>query len=153
MTSALKTVRRIAASILGVGESRVWINPEKLEQVETAVTREDVRRLIKEGVISKLPPATPSRGRWRLKRLQIKKGRRRGSGRHKGPWVEEKEIWVQRIRAQRSYLKYLHEKGLIDSKLYRRLRNQVKGGEFRSIAHLKAHLKEIGLLKEGGVSG
>ncbi|HDD33891.1 MAG TPA: 50S ribosomal protein L19e, partial [Thermofilaceae archaeon] len=41
-----RMVRRLAAEILGVGESRVWIDPEKLERVETAVTREDVRRLI-----------------------------------------------------------------------------------------------------------
>lgn len=153
MTSALRTVRRIAASILGVGESRVWMDPERLEEVETAVTREDVKRLIKEGVISKLPPATPSRGRWRVKRLQIKKGRRSGPGRRKGPRIEEKELWIRKVRAQRGYLKYLREKGLIDSKLYRRLRNQVKGGVFRSVSSLRAHLKEIGVLREGGASG
>ncbi|MCS7138595.1 MAG: 50S ribosomal protein L19e, partial [Crenarchaeota archaeon] len=39
---SVKTVRRLAAEILKVGESRIWIDPERLEDVENAVTRADV---------------------------------------------------------------------------------------------------------------
>ena len=153
MSSAIRTVRRIAASILKVGESRVWIDPERLDRVETAVTRDDVRRLIKDGVIRKLPPSTPSRGRWRIRRLKRKKGRRRGPGRRKGPRISEKELWIMRVRAQRKYLKMLREKGLIDARTYRMLRGWVKGGMFRSVAHIRMYLESSGLLKVGEGNG
>jgi len=149
--SVVRMVRRLAADILGVGESRVWIDPEKLDRVETAVTREDVRRLIHDGVIRKLPPSTPSRGRWRIRRLQRKKGRRRrGPGRRRGPWISEKELWIMRIRAQRRYLRMLRDKGIIDARTYRRLYMLAKGGMFRSVAHIRMYLREHGLLKVSG---
>jgi len=45
--------RRLAAEILGVGESRIWIdpNPEYTEDIEQALTRRDVESLIKRGII------------------------------------------------------------------------------------------------------
>ncbi|MBS7635617.1 50S ribosomal protein L19e, partial [Candidatus Bathyarchaeota archaeon] len=36
---SLRSQRRMAAEILGVGEERVWINPERMEDVEAAITR------------------------------------------------------------------------------------------------------------------
>ncbi|MEM5825303.1 MAG: 50S ribosomal protein L19e, partial [Thermofilaceae archaeon] len=73
-TAATRTVKRLAASILKVGVSRIRIKPDALDKVETAITREDVKRLIKDGVIYKIPPSTPSRGRWRKVHAQRKKG-------------------------------------------------------------------------------
>lgn len=143
MRASVRTVKRLAAEILKVGESRVWIDPSAVERVEAAVTRGDVRALIKEGVIRELPPSTPSRGRWRVRRVQRKKGRGRGPGRRKGPRISEKELWMARIRAQRKFLKLLKEKGVIDSKTYRRLRALAKGGAFRSVRHLKTYLQEL----------
>ena len=37
----LTSQRRLAAQILKVGQNRVWINPEKIDDVEGAITRED----------------------------------------------------------------------------------------------------------------
>ncbi len=143
MSAFIRTVRRLAADILKVGESRVWIDPSNLDKVENAITREDVRRLIKEGVIRKEPPTTPSRGRWRIRHEQRKKGRRRGPGRRKGPWISDKELWMARVRAQRKFLKLAKERGLIDARTYRRLRALVKGGFFKSVSQLKEHVKAI----------
>lgn len=53
--NTLKMQRRIAAELLKCGENRVWIDPEKVDEVASAITREDIRRLIKEGVIRKNP--------------------------------------------------------------------------------------------------
>jgi large subunit ribosomal protein L19e len=46
--------KKIAAKILKCGEGRVWIDP-KNEKVKTAITRNDIRRFIKEGIIVKCP--------------------------------------------------------------------------------------------------
>lgn len=43
--------RRLASKILKCGEGRVWIDPAKMSQVDEAITREDVRKLIGEGAI------------------------------------------------------------------------------------------------------
>ncbi|QOJ79785.1 50S ribosomal protein L19e [Infirmifilum lucidum] len=141
----VSVARRLASEVLGVGESRIWVDPTRLDDVAAAISREDVRRLIKEGIIKALPPSTPSRGRHRLRRLKKKRGR--GPGSRKGPRVDEKRVWIARVRAQRRFLKALKSKGLIDSKNFWRVYKLIKGGVFRSVAHLKLYLSEHKLIK------
>jgi len=143
----LSVIRRMAAEELKVGVSRVWIDPEATDRLIMVVSREDVRRLIKDGIIRKRPPSTPSRGRARIRHEKRKKGRRRGPGKRKGPRFDEKELWVNRIRAQRRFLRALRDKGIIDRRTYRRLYRLAKGGFFRSLAHLKLYIREHKLAK------
>lgn len=141
----LSLQKRLAAEILGVGESRIWINPEEAERVSEAITREDIRKLIKEGVIRVKPEHSNSRGRWRRLHKQRKKGRRRGPGSRKGKAtarLSKKEAWMNRVRAQRKLLKTLRDKGVISRKDYRRLYRLVKGGVFKSVAQLRTYIKE-----------
>lgn len=145
----MRLARRLAAEIMGVGESRVWIDPERLEDVATAISREDVKRLIHDGVILKRPAATPSRGRVRIRHLKKKRGRRRGYGSRKGKRFDEKDIWIAHVRAQRRFIRMLRDKGYMDSKTYRRLYRLIKGGMFRSLSHLKLYIDEHGLVKKG----
>lgn len=149
-TTASRMVKRLAADIMKVGVSRVRIDPSALDKVEASITREDVKRLIKDGAIYKLPPSTPSRGRWRIRHEKRKKGRQRGPGSRKGPTIDEKSRWIAKVRAQRRYLKALKMRGLIDAAAYRHVRMLVKGGMFASVRHLKAYLQEHGLLKASG---
>ena len=58
----LSTQRRLAASILKVGVSRVYIDPEHLDDAEEAITRDDVRSLIKTGLLRRDPPIRPVGG-------------------------------------------------------------------------------------------
>ncbi|MEM3712114.1 MAG: 50S ribosomal protein L19e [Thermoproteota archaeon] len=136
------TVRRLAADILKVGESRIWIDPERLEDVENAVTRADVRRLIKSGAIRKRPASTPSRGR-----VRIRSGRR-GPGSRKGSKSARVSVkWVEKVRAQRRLLKELRNRKIISRKMYRRLYLMVKGGMFasrRALMNYVISLKERG---------
>ncbi len=140
-------VRRLAAEILKVGESRIWIDPEQLDRVASVISKEEVRKLIKEGVIQVRPPSTPSRGRIRKRHEQKKKGRRRGPGSRKGPRYDEKELWVARIRAIRKFLKYLRRRKIIDRRTYRMLYRLAKGGMFKSVRHLKTYIIEHNLAR------
>jgi len=144
-TPQLITVKRMAAELLGVGIHRVWIDPERLEDVEDAITREDVRRLIKDGVIKTKPIKGVSRVRARFRHEQRKKGRRRGCGRRKGvksARLDTKEAWVCRIRAIRNFLKYLRKRRIISRSTYRRLYMLAKGGTFTSVSHVKTYIRE-----------
>ncbi|MEM2925266.1 MAG: 50S ribosomal protein L19e [Methanocellales archaeon] len=143
--------KRLASEILGVGQTRVWIDPEKIEEVAKAITREDIRGLIEQGVIKRKPVRGISRGRARERALKRAKGRRRGHGSRKGAKgarSPSKEQWMKRIRALRKRLRELRDAGKITKGIYRKLYLKAKGGEFRSVAHLNAFLKSQALLKE-----
>jgi len=135
----VKTVKRIAADLMKVGKSRIWLDPKRMEDVESAVTRQDVRKLIKERAIAKRPSAHPSRGRKRLLTSSKRGGRRRGHGSRKGKkgarrgWTSE---WPVRVRAMRLALKKLKSGGKIDNERYRKLYLQIKGGRFQSVREL-----------------
>ncbi len=138
-------VAKLAAEILGVGESRIWIDHRKLEEVGEVVSKEDVRRLIKKGVIKVEPKKGNSRARWKVRHEQRKKGRRRGYGKRKGKATarqDPKEAWMHRIRKMRRFLRYLRDHDIIDRKTYRELYMKAKGGMFDSLSSLKMHLKE-----------
>ncbi len=145
----LKFQRRVAASILKCGEGRVWIDPDRIDEVAEAITREDVKRLIKEGAIRKKQVKGTSRGRYR-KRLykRLYKGRKRGPGSVKGKRtarLSRKEKWMMTIRPIRRTLKILRDSGVIDRKTYRKLYLRAKGGAFRSVRHLLLHIETEGL--------
>ena len=140
----LTTQRRLAAEVLGVGEGRIWIDPERLEDVEVAMTREDVRKLIKDGAIRTKPEKGISRGRKRVLREKKKKGRRRGLGSRKGAKgarAPRKELWMSRIRALRKRLRELRARRMITASVYRKLYLLAKGGAFRSVAHLEQYIE------------
>jgi large subunit ribosomal protein L19e len=141
----------MASSILKVGEDRVWFNPEDLESISSAVTKEDIRKLIKEGAIQAKPVKGTGRYRARIRRLQRAKGRRRGAGKRKGSKkarYPKKERWMSSIRALRAMLAQLRNEKKIDVSTYRKLYLMAKGGVFKSKAHLESYIKEKGLLKK-----
>lgn len=148
----LRNQRRMAAQIGKCGRDRVWIDPDQVGDVASAVTRADVRRLISGGTIRILPARGVSRGRSRERDKQRKQGRRRGIGSRKGAMyarLPRKERWVRMIRALRDELRKLREGKKIDAHHYREYYRRAKGGQFRSRSHLLAHLKTEGVLKGG----
>jgi len=147
---SLKTQRKIAARILGVGVNRIWVNPERIEDVEAAVTGKDIRRLIKDGVIDVRPIKGVSRGRARIRHLKRKTGRRRGLGSRKGgkfARLPRKRRWIQTIRALRRTLRELRDKRLITRQVYRKLYIMAKGGVFKSRNHLLQYIESAKLYR------
>ncbi len=140
---SLRTQRRMAAEILGVGIDRVWMNPDDIERIESAITREDIRRLIHEGSIKAIQKKgiSGARRRGRLAR------RRRGPGSRKGGRGGGKGEWVNRIRAIRRHLKSMRDSRRITKSVYRRLMLLAKGGSFRSVSHLKEYIEAHKLAK------
>ncbi|MEM1638617.1 MAG: 50S ribosomal protein L19e [Desulfurococcaceae archaeon] len=143
--------KRLAAEILGVGESRIRIDPSRISDVSQAITREDVKRLIDEGAIWVKPKHGITGYSSKIRHLKRRRGHRRGHGKREGSKTARagvKEEWVNRIRKMRRFLRYLRDKKLIDRKTYRRLYMLAKGGYFSSFSALKLYLKEQGIVKE-----
>ena len=144
--SDLASQRRLAAAVLGCGENRVWINPEKLSEVQSAMSREDIRNLIEEGAISSHQKKGISRGRARARIAKRAYGHCKGPGRRsgaKGARTPSKTQWIKRIRAQRKELRAQREAGSITRTEYRRLYRRAAGGQFRNVAHLKAQIEIV----------
>lgn len=141
---SLKSQRRLAAQILKIGQNRVWIDPERIDDVEAAITREEIRKLVHEGVIQPLPEKGVSRARARVLHEKKKKGRRRGPGSATGSAhakISRKESWMNKIRALRKRLRGLKEKKIITEDTYRKLYKMASSGRFESVADLERYLK------------
>ncbi len=143
MTS-LKNQRRLAAQILKVGQNRVWINPERMDDVEVAITREEIRRLIHEEIIKRLPEKGVSRARARILHEKKKKGRRRGPGSRSSSShakISKKEAWMSKIRALRKKLRELKTNRMITENTYRNTYKMASSGRFGSVADMVRYLK------------
>jgi len=136
----MKSKKRMAASIRKVGVNKVKIT--NVEEVKEALTREDIRLLIKKGAIVIKRKKGVSRARAKKLHEQKTKGRRRGEGSKKGPKNKRKEVWMKRVRAQRKFAKMLKEGNKIDQKTYKDVYRKIGGGFFRSVAHIKIYLKK-----------
>jgi len=147
----MKTQRRLAADILDISPKHIKFDPEQLEQVEDAISRQDIRDLIDEGVITKKHRDHQSRSKAKHKKKQKSKGRRRGKGSIKSGTnarQPRKQTWMNKIRAQRKLLKQLKENNRIENKTYRNMYRKAKGGYFRSKRHIKLYLEQNELFKD-----
>jgi len=141
----LTTQKRLAATVLKAGKSRVWIDPEFQDEVSLAITKDDIRRLIDEGAIQKKQAVGVSRGRARYVMAQKRKGQRKGPGRKKGKAtakLSKKERWMHKIRPLRRELSHLRDEGKITRRVYRELYLKAKGNAFRNTAHLRTYISE-----------
>lgn len=148
---SLKSQRRLAAQLMKVGTNRVWIDPNRNEDVEVAITRGEIRRLIHEGTIRQLPAQGVSRARARILHEKKKKGLRRGSGTREGSSrakVTKKDAWMLRIRALRRRLKEWKANRTVAEESYRRLYRAASSGAFGSIADMERYAKTHGMWRK-----
>ncbi len=144
--SDLTNQKRIAAAVLKCGVHRVWLNPERLSDIEDAISREDVRELIADDAIRAHQKKGVSRGRARIKSAKRSYGHCKGAGRRKGAAGARnpaKRQWIRKIRAIRKSLKTMRGEGSIDRHHYRVFYRKSAGGQFRSVSHMKAQMEII----------
>jgi large subunit ribosomal protein L19e len=140
----LSAQRRLAADVLDVGESRVWLDPEAQGDIAEAITREDVRDLVDRGAIAAEDEKSNARGRARDRQEKRDYGHRTGDGSRRGTAgarSDSKGDWTSRIRAQRRRLRELRDDGPLDRSQYRELYDKAGGGEFGSVARLEAYIE------------
>jgi large subunit ribosomal protein L19e len=146
VASKLTLQKKLAVDILKVGKSRVWISPAKEDQkeVQAAITRVDIKRLIKKGTIKAIPSKV-KKPKPAAKRKRRRAGSRKGS---KYARLPKKRRWMSTVRPLRAMLKELKDDGQIDNATYRRLYMLAKGGQFRSRSHMRLYMEQHGILKK-----
>jgi len=139
----LTNQKRLAAEIMKAGRTRVWIDPERIEDVEV-ITRDEVRKLIHEGVIKARPEGGVSRARARARRMKLKRGLGSGYGSRKGKKTARnprKKMWEKEIRAIRKHLRELVDRRIIQRSAYRRLYLLAKGNILKDIGQVDQYIE------------
>lgn len=144
----LKTQKRLAAQVLGCSKKRIRFDSNRLEEIKEAITKVDIRSLINDSAIKKMPSKGVSRGRVRKRIIQKRKGQQHGPGSikgKKGARLPKKRAWINKIRIQRRFLKDVRNKKIISKSNYRTLYQLANGGFFRSKRHIKLYIEEHNL--------
>lgn len=146
----LSSQKKLASRVLKAGIKRVSFDPERLEDIKEAITKTDIRGLISEGAIKARQKKGVSRVRVRLRQTQRRKGLQKGPSTKKGKKtarISKKDVWMAKVRTQRTLIKSLRDNELIERKTYTELYLKVKGNFFRSKRHIQIYLQDHNLIK------
>ncbi len=142
----LNLQKRLAAAVAGCPEKRIRFDTERLDEIKEAITKVDIRGLIKDNAIIINQKKGSSKSRIRKNKRQKRKGRQKGFGSRKGKkTTRQKKGWIKKARLQRNFLSMLREKKIITKSIHRDLYLKVKGGFFRSKRHIKLYIEEHNL--------
>lgn len=80
----LRTQKRLAASVVGCGKRKIWLDPNEISEISNANSRQTIRKLVADGLIIRKPVTMHSRARARALAEARRNSRHRGFGKRKG---------------------------------------------------------------------
>ncbi|MDO8467762.1 MAG: 50S ribosomal protein L19e [Nanoarchaeota archaeon] len=123
--------KALAARTLKVGKDRIVFIEARLQEIKEAITKQDIRDLVKSGAIV----IKNVKGR---KTIVRRKSRSPGNVRRKRR--SRKRDYIIMVRKLRGHVKGLEEQGKISRDETKNMRKKIRNKFFRSKAHLKEHI-------------
>ncbi|MCH7568260.1 MAG: hypothetical protein IIA87_02460 [Nanoarchaeota archaeon] len=131
----LNNKKELAVRTLGIGKDRILFNKERLEEIKEAITKQDIRDLVKDKAII-IKEIKGSK-----KRKKRKTRRRKGSIKKKVK--TRKRDYMIITRKLRAYALELKKRGALGLEEYRKIRKEIRAKEFRSKAHMKESISSL----------
>ena len=129
----LNKKKKLIARVMNVGIKRIILDSDRTKEIKEAITRQDIKELVREGVIK----IKEKKGRKKV----IKRRTKRGKGKFKRKVKSRKREYATLTRKLRRYLKNLKEKDKISKVDYYKIRGKIKARQFKSLDHFKEVLK------------
>jgi len=135
----LEKKRALVSRALKIGKNRIVFNTQRLSDFKEAITKQDIRDLKESGAII----IKDKKGRRKI----VKRKTRRRAGSVRKKVNSRKKDYVILTRKLRSHTRNLRTKDKITSEQHTKLRKEIRANIFRSIAHMKERIQNIGETK------
>lgn len=130
--------KALAIRTLKVGKERIVFVKSRLNEIKEAITKQDIRDLLKEGAII----IKTIKGRRKVVRK-----RSRSPGNIRKKVNRRKREYVIITRKLRKHVAGLKKRGEISNEDFKEIRKKIRNREFKSIAQLKEFI--VGIEKNG----
>jgi large subunit ribosomal protein L19e len=125
----LRSKKELASETLKVGKSRIVFVDNRLIDIKEAITKQDIRDLVKDGAILVLP----TKGR----KTVVRRKNAKGPGKIKKKVNKRKATYVKLTRKLRAYLSAIKDAKGFSSEEVKEIRKQIRNKKFRSLANFK----------------